>query len=145
MLDKSVSTADTSFRISQSVLVLDLSQYLLLPLRPLLLLCLDIRHNLPWQALLHQIQAPVLNNEKRSVCSVPHPWWPLFSCLDGRSTGPTWEGMSRDVPGDRGFLWSQHRQKCTVSKSVYATETSRNPPLRLLAECSTGQDSPCTS
>lgn len=59
------------------------------------------------------IQAPVLNNEKRSVYSVPHPWWPLFSCPEGRSTGPTWEGMSKDVPGERGFLWSQHRQKCS--------------------------------
>ena len=42
----------------------------------------------------NRIQAPVLNREKRSVYSLPHPWWPLFSHPEGRSTGPTWEGMS---------------------------------------------------
>lgn len=64
----------------------------------------------------NQIQAPVLN-EKRSVCSLPHPWWPLF-CPEGRSTGPTWEGMS---PG-------------TVDRNVQAVNQvmSLGPPGNLL-------------
>lgn len=78
----------------------------------------------------------------RSVVSVPHPGG---LCSPVLRAGP-WPYLGGDVQGcplgERISLGANIGRNVQSVKPVYATGTPRKPPLRLLAECSTGQDSP---